>query len=135
MPRPEPGGGGGEEAPEGLVLSPQVIYLTWLHFSLTWSHLTPVLTLDLQRRSFLSGCAAQAGAADPGAEVSLRPEVGGEMVLVVVLVKCICELPAVTPLQVPGKRVGSGRLLAREPEGPGERGFRRGEERREEVSR
>ena len=35
-------------------------------------------------------------------------------------------------MQVPGKRVGSGRLLAREPEGPGDgrQGFRRGEDPR-----
>ena len=35
---------------------------------------------------------------------------------------------------MPGKRVGSGRLLAREPEGPseGRPGFRRGEERRQQ---
>merc|ERR1719394_1736994 len=65
------------------------------------------LVLSPQRRSFLSGCAAAPG--EPGGEVSLRPE-------------------------VPGKRVGSGRLLAREPEGPseGRPGFRRGEERRQQ---
>lgn len=61
------------------------------------------LVLSPQRRSFISGCAALPGEG----EVSLRPE-------------------------VPGKRVGSGRLLAREPEGPveGRLGFRRGEEAR-----
>ena len=57
------------------------------------------LVLSPQRRSFLSGCASAADA-----EVSLRPEQPG----------------------AGGKRVGSGRLLARGQEE--DRGFRRGEE-------
>ena len=80
------------------------------------------LVLSPQRRSFLSGCAAAPG--EPGGEVSLRPEVTFAKDFEILLVE----------LQVPGKRVGSGRLLAREPEGPseGRPGFRRGEERRQQ---
>ena len=63
------------------------------------------LVLSPQRRSFLSGCASAGGAE---AEVSLRPEQPG----------------------AGNKRVGSGRLLARQERDRGEedRGFRRGEE-------
>ena len=83
------------------------------------------LVLSPQRRSFLSGCAAAPG--EPGGEVSLRPEVSLQATL-------RCYFILFDKLQVPGKRVGSGRLLAREPEGPseGRPGFRRGEERRQQ---
>jgi len=62
------------------------------------------LVLSPQRRSFLGGCSSGAGLGD--GEVNLRPE-------------------------QPGKRVGSGRILARQERDRGEdgdRGFRRGDE-------
>ena len=62
------------------------------------------LVLSPQRRSFLGGCSSGSGLGE--GEVSLRPE-------------------------QPGKRVGSGRILARQERERGEegdRGFRRGEE-------